>query len=938
MSDGYEKVIELSYSWFATHPVTPDNIREFIGRAKGFYPDVKIDDKELFNRIEAIHSVTLVEDIRILEDRAGHEEWFNPQMNLPLSRDFRWHFWDHYSQYLLHRKQWTRTTVDALDRFSSLVLCRLEDPLRPGPWDRRGMVVGSVQSGKTAHYTALITKAADAGYKLFVILAGVHNSLRAQTQARLNEEFLGYHLDVVQKITGQEKRIGVRLMFVHDHRVVNTLTSSAEAGDFKTVIARNAGIIPSMTGDPIILIVKKNVTILKNIIEWSTWLGETDKSGRKVVRDIPFLLIDDECDYASVNTKKPERDGNGNIMQEWDPATTNRLIRQLILSFQKTIYVGYTATPYANIFIHGDDPHPSYGDDIFPKHFLVSLPPSPHYIGPEEVFGLKADPDAGTTETKPLPLVREVYDNEDFIPSRHKSDLEVGSLPESLEEALKAFLLVCATRRVRSTGTPHNSMLIHVTRLNNVQSQVKDRVEEEVRALTARIMSGTDPLFDFKKIWEEDFVPTSREMSKTGFRDAQVHRWQDIRAELYSAARMVRIRGINGKAGDTLDYRQADRRTRARIEKGEIVPWHGRGVTEIAIGGDKLSRGLTLEGLSVSYYLRSAHMYDTLMQMGRWFGYRVGYNDLCRLYTTEELIEWYRHIALANRELSDAFDYMEAVDSTPEKFGLRVRSHPGQLAVTSAGKSRAAQKITVTFAADLKQSIVFDPRSSPANMAALTRLVNDIGRKPDSTGDLARPRLQWRNVDTAAVVRFLQSYRIHQDARVVMDPGRIAEYILKQVPRGELTSWVVVIVSNHEREKTDQVSVAEYRVRCVKRSPNRVAADKISIGVLTNPADEALDLSKEELDYARTLTKRPLKPDALPSGPAIREARPPQRGLLLIYFPENPVKDDHGQPSKDSYGMPGSEVVGFAVSFPGSKNAEPIEYVVNSVYAEEAGY
>lgn len=932
MSDAYEKIVDLSYSWFATHPVTPDTIREFIGRAKGFYPDIKIDDKVLFNRLEAIHSVTIGGDVRILEDPAGHEEWFNPQTNLPLKRDFKWHFWDHYSDYLLHRKKWTKFTVGKLDQFSSLVLCRMEDPLRPGPWDRRGMVVGSVQSGKTAHYTALITKAADAGYRLFVILAGVHNSLRAQTQERLNEEFLGYDLDIVQKITGQEKRIGVRLMFVRNHRVVNTLTSSAEGGDFRTVIARNAGIIPSMTGDPIILIVKKNVTILRNIIEWSTGLGEKDKSGRRVVRDIPFLLIDDECDFASVNTKKPERDGNGNIIEEWDPATTNKLIRQLIRSFQKTIYVGYTATPYANIFIHRDDPHPLYGDDIFPKHFLVSLPPFPHYVGPEEVFGLKADPDAGTEETKPLPLMREVYDNEDFIPSRHKRDLEVASIPDSLKEALKAFLLVCAARRIRATGTPHNSMLIHVTRLNDVQSRVKDRVEEEVRALTARIMSGTDPLTDFKRIWEDDFVPTSREMSQRGFSDAQTHRWKDVRAHLYDAARIVRIRGINGKIGDTLAYRQADKRTRARVEKGETVPWHERGVTEIAIGGDKLSRGLTLDGLSVSYYLRSAHMYDTLMQMGRWFGYRGGYNDLCRLYTTEELIDWYRHIALANRELSDTFDYMEAVGSTPEKFGLKVRSHPGQLAITSAGKSRATQKMKVTFAADLKQSIVFDPRSSPLNMAALTRLVNDIGRKPESPGDRAKPRLQWRDVDSAFVVRFLQSYRIHQDARVLVDPEKIAEYTVKQVANGELTSWVVIIVSNQESEGTHPVSIAGYSVRCVRRRPNsKVTADKISIGVLTNPADEALDLSKDQLEHARTLTKRILKPGDPPSGAAIRAVRPPTRGLLLIYVPE---WDRNG----DVYGSAGNEIVGFAVSFPGSENAVPIEYVVNSVYAEEAGY
>ena len=502
MNQIYEQIIDLSYSYFSTNPVTPDSIRDFIKRSKGFFPEQIFDEKELFNRLETIHSVVIEGDASILDDSSNHENWFNPDTNLPLIRDFQWHFWDHYEQYLIHQKQWTKDIVKGVDRFSSLVLSRMEDPLRPGPWNRRGMVVGNVQSGKTANYTALITKAADAGYKLFVILAGVHNSLRSQTQERLNEEFLGYDLDVVQKVTGQERRIGVRKMFPKNHGVVNTLTSNAQDGDFKDAIARNAGIIPSMTGDPIILIVKKHPTILQNLSDWATGMGYFDKTGRKVVRDIPLLLIDDECDFASVNTNKSVknengeiiqvRDENGNIVKKWDPTTTNIRIRELLSGFEKSIYIGYTATPYANIFIHKDEPHPQYGEDLFPKHFLVSLPQPSNYIGPEEVFGLKGDLDVGIKASKPLPLVVQVKDNEEIIPNNHKSELNVPFLPDSMKIAIKTFILVCAARRIRSTGVSHNSMLIHVTRYTRVQRQVKDLVESELKILTARIMSGTD--------------------------------------------------------------------------------------------------------------------------------------------------------------------------------------------------------------------------------------------------------------------------------------------------------------------------------------------------------------------------------------------------------------------------------------------------------------
>lgn len=924
MDQVYEQIVNMSYSHFSMHPVTPITIRDFINRAKAFFPEYDLDEKELFNHLEAIHSVFIEDEAKILEDNSNHEEWFNPDTGRPLKRDFIWHFWDHYREYLLHQKRWPTKIVQGLDRFSNLVLCRIEDPLRPGAWDRRGMVVGNVQSGKTANYTALITKATDSGYKLFVVLAGVHNSLRSQTQERLNEEFLGYDLDVVQKITGQERRIGVRRMFRSDHRVVNTLTSGAQNGDFKTSVARQAGIIPSMTGDPIILIAKKNATILRNIIEWATSLGDLNRSGRRVVRDIPFVLIDDESDFASVNTRRPDRDENGNIIEEWNPTKINLLIRQLMSSFEKSIYIGYTATPYANIFIHKDDPHPVYGDDLFPKHFLISLPQPSNYIGPEEVFGFKEDVDVGIEAAEPLPLVRRIQDNEDIIPSSHKSHLEVRSLPASLVEALKAFFLVCAARRKRAMGVTHNSMLVHVTRFTRVQGQVKELIESELRTLTARIMSGTDSLADFRQIWERDFIPTSLEMKKLGYVDGRVHTWEEIHAELYEAVKIIRIKGINGEIGDTLDYRLAEKRTRERMEKEETVPWHERGISVIAIGGDKLSRGLTLDGLSVSYYLRSARMYDTLMQMGRWFGYRDGYSDLCRIYTTDELIEWYRHIALANRELRNEFDYMEAIGNTPEKFGLKVRSHPGRLAITSAGKARATERMFITFSGSLQQTVVFDPRMSQHNVFALRKLVNAIGRKPDVKFDPEKPRFYWTNVAPSIVMSFLKTYATQDEAKKVVDPERLADYINRQVAKGELVNWHVVIVSNPQQHKFHSIPIEGYDVACVLRKPIILAKDKISIGVLTSTSDVILDMTEKEIEEAQNqygVTGGNLSK-------WIRKCRPGTRGLLLIYLPAY-------TDGEIEYGLAGEEMVGFAISFPESDTAEPIEYVVNSVYAED---
>ena len=844
MQEIYNEIVDMSHGFFRSREITPDTIRAFIAKMVIAYSDQSLDEVKLFNELEAVHAPTIKDDAKVLEDSVGHEEWFNPDTNLPLKGELDWHFWDHYEQYLKIKKGWPKGVVTKLDQFSSLVLSKMEDPGREGSWDRRGMVVGNVQSGKTANYTALITKAIDAGYKLIVVLAGVHNSLRSQTQERINEEVLGYDLDVIQKITGQETRIGVRTMFP-SHKPAYTLTSSASDGDFNTASAGKAGVILSNDAPPVVLIVKKWCSVLENIIRWSTTFGQLDTKGRRIVQDIPFLLIDDESDYASVNTKKPKKDEFGNIIKDQDPATTNRLIRKLLQSFSKSIYLGYTATPYANIFIHKDNNHPIYGEDLFPKHFLVSLPQPDNYVGPEEVFGLKDDPDSDYEPVDPLPLVREVDDNESYIPSSIKPADSVEKLPDSLRKAIKSFLLVCSARKLRASGTPHNSMLIHVTRWTKSQGHVKDLVEEELKLIKARVMSQTDKLDDLKSLWEDDFIPTSEEMIQRDFKDAKVQPWNEIKDQLLDVIRNIKLKGINGEIGDTLDYRNAEHKVRERVARGEKVPWQERGVTVIAVGGDKLSRGLTLDGLSVSYYLRSSKMYDTLMQMGRWFGYRDGYNDLCRIYTTRQLSTWYTYIALANKELKAEFEYMHLINEKPESFGLKVRKFPGRLAVTSAGKSRDTKVIRIAFVGEFPKTIVFDPRKSESNRKVLEEMISQIGRDPDVEFVPSKPRFQWKNVEPQIITTFLNKYGSHEDATRLNNPRKIAEYIDKQNRKDELVSWDVVLVSNTEDKKVHYAEIGKYKVGSVRRKPSSsIAPDKIAIGTLTSPADEALDSAR----------------------------------------------------------------------------------------------
>jgi len=849
-----------------------------------------------------------------LEDLRGHHEWLADRRGA-----IEWRFWERYRRYLADSEDLEPQALRSLDDTTNDVLRFNEDPGRSGPWDRRGMVVGQVQSGKTANYIGLICKAADAGYRLIVVLAGMHNSLRAQTQLRLDQGFLGFDTQR-RMLDGRTEKMGVGAMPGAAIYPVHTLTDSSEKGDFKLAVAKQAHVMVGGT-DPILLVVKKNKTILDNLIKWATFLAEQQDrdSGRSVVRGVPLLVIDDEADNASVDTgERPAADDPQ--ADEYAPTAINGLIRRLLRSFEKSAYVGYTATPFANIFIFKDDnpdTNKRFGEDLFPRSFIVRLQPPSTYFGPLTVFGTVADPTIGIPASPGLPIVKTVDDQAVWIPDRHRSDWSVGPLPASLKLALRSFILVCAARAARGHERAHNSMLVHVTRFTAVQSQVYDQVRDEVEFLQQRLRRGdgerSDSLLaELKSIWESDFVPTT---SLIGGKDKNIS-WKTIEPLLHPAAAKIEIRKINGTAKDALEYLE-----------------HPKGLTVIAIGGEKLSRGLTLEGLSVSYYLRAARMYDTLMQMGRWFGYRPDYQDLCRLYTTGELRGWYRDITLASEELLRLLDEMAAVGSTPEQFGLRVRTHPDGLMVTAAAKMRHGEKVLLSLAGTIPETLVFDTKSEviQANFEAAEDFVEGLG-EPD-LGEPGHTRT-WSGVDPSHVLNFVIRYRPDSQARKVqMEPLR--RYIDSRVKAGELIEWTVALISTPDGRR---YSIGSLEVGAARRTPDDPEAlpeGRYVLRRMINPTDEAIDFSADERNGAlkETITRweanrgksRRTEPPTVPSGIVLRDMRPAQKGLMLIYVL------DPAQASLPE----DTPIIGYALSFPGSSSAGAIEYVVNNVYYQQ---
>ena len=894
-----------------------------VGLMGGMNITIGLDD--LIRHIEGSVNVH-VGEASVLDNK-----WDDHQAWLPARRgSIKWSFWERYRWYLINEKGIFEDVVDRLHEVTDMILERLEDPQRPSPWDRRGMVVGDVQSGKTSNYTGLVCKAADAGYSAIIILAGMHNNLRSQTQERIDMGFLGFDTEKNLAYDNDSKRIGVGLLnqTQYQNLPVLALTSSKANGDFRKNVAEALG-INQLGGTPAVFVIKKNKSVLEHL---GNWLN--DRTG-----DASVLIIDDEADNASVNTGTlPEQ---GEDPRERDPTTINRLIRMLMLKFKKRAYVGYTATPFANIFIHPDVDHSTCGPDLFPSAFILNLHSPSNHVGPAEVFGLPEDRRSGLEEREGLPIVKIVDANEalGFMPKGHRKDFRPTELPPSLKRAIRSFVLSCALRGCRNQENEHQSMLIHVTRFVNVQNELRGLVRAEMQDLSSTLrMEGraTEALMnELKGIWDDDYVPASAAI-RTRWNDPLLTDvgWECVKGRLAAVTSRIQVETMNGEAGDVRHYKDAR-----------------NGCYIIAIGGDKLSRGLTLEGLTVSYFLRSSHMYDTLMQMGRWFGYRPGYVDACRLFITNELKEWYQYIAAAMLELRQDFDYMSVIGATPAEFGLRVRQHPAELEITAANKMRTGTEMQVSFADTLVETVYFLKKGPNAqNLDAAGALFRRLG--PPTTPEKRPDYFAW-DATGEDVVSFFRAYRPPRDphnsrgSRIDL----ITEYVEAQMKVGELKSWKVVLTSRksgvnsssagHDFGDGLKVGLWE-RNNAPGTSPGHYRLIKDH---LISPKDELIDIDKDAapgelsrwevaLDFTRQMWKKSTKKNKSekepeePNGKGARNARDARTGLLLIYVIGEAL--ENRQPGDPAY-------LAFAISFPASKSGKAVTYTVNNIYSDEFG-
>ncbi len=733
--------------------------------------------------------------------------------------------------------KWPPSRIELLDDASSIVVAHT-----PGPdtkkFQSRGLVVGYVQSGKTTNFTSVIAKLADEKYGFVIVLSGIHNGLRKQTQIRLDSQLTALN-----------------------QKEWHTLTT--EDHDF---VIPAASAVATLTTDKVALaVVKKNPVVLQRLIKWLSADG-----AKRTLQDLKVLLIDDEADQASVAT--------GRI---------NPLIIALLDLFPRSTYVGYTATPFANVFI---DPA---SKDLYPKDFILNLPRPEGYFGTEMIFGRDIvegdDADSAPDGHDMVRLVPET-DVKLLRPVGKAAEANfVPTITSELHDAVTWFWLATAARRARG-ASDHSTMLIHTSVKIAVQESYKPLLELlRVKAIRALSQSDEATVESWRQLWMEETarVPAA-EFGRTQ------NTFDEVLEHLPEVLAASRVILDNYKSEERLDYT-------------------GEPVVAIAVGGNTLSRGLTLEGLVVSFFVRAATAYDTLLQMGRWFGFRTGYEDLPRIWMTPGLERAFRHLATVERDMRDDIDYYQRQNLRPTDVAVRIRTHPSLSITSKMGAARAAR---VSYAGRRVQTRFFyrdDSDWLESNISAASDLVEDASSRGDR--DENGNAVLFRNVSSTVILTFLRQYRVHPDSPDV-EPKQLVEYIQKQIGNESSPSleWWTVAVMTGDNEP---VTLGDESFSTVIRSRlNDDGDERADIKTLMSKRDRVLDLA----------TGKNVSPTASES--SLVQMRNDDethrdRGLLVIY-PINRMSQPARQPGEELDERPArvpmdakAPVIGIGIVFPG---------------------
>ncbi len=898
-----------------TNP-SEDDIKNAIEDVARLMPMEENEKKYVEKQLQASYKVRMDMGSCVINDVTYHP-WLASR-----KAEINFYYWNRYYKYLEVEEGWKTEVIDTLGQVSDEILDLCGNPAEEGRWRRKGLVLGDIQSGKTSNYLALCNKAADAGYKIIILLTGTIEGLRKQTQERVDAGFVGLNSRNVLKKNPEKKYVGVGS--IDSNRTAYQFTDVLSDFNSKKLQALNFTI--KGLNEPVILVLKKNKSVLENL---ATWLStrNTDHVGDKI--DLPLLLIDDEADNASVNTNKPDK----------SPTTINNAIVDVLKLFNRSTYVAVTATPFANIFI---DPELDKGTEefnLFPSDFIYALSAPTHYIGARKIFSHDGE------YHDSLELIDDVVidqDNNTFVfRSKAKSNHVVPYLPGTLKKAINYFFLTNALQDLIGNGKSHRSMLINVSQFVNVQIQVFDLVSAYLSKYILKIQSYSK--LPYKQAMEhEEIQELFSVWNEYHLEEVTRQKWETVLGILYEATAPIVVRLVNQKTKEK------------GIERLDYEPYKETGLRVIAVGGNSLSRGLTLEGLCVSYFDRNSQMYDTLMQMGRWFGYRNGYDKLFKIWMEPAAVGWYEYISDATDELRDEIFEMRRVGLTPREFGLKVQQNMASLFVTARSKMRATTTVEqwISLAAEVVETpklIANREKCLQVNLELTNKLLCDLSSDSkyyDSSLNYAQNRLVYSGVEKEKIAQYISAFVSHP-RHIPFSSNDLSEHIKNST---DDPSWTVAVIGGSGEfveskyiQNMDVCNRIRYSSRVMLTDENclLISGQRARVGV---PGATKYGLTEDDKKNIEDKFKK-AKPDVktIPDKPYLKRKREP---VLLIYVikidkDQNPKQADGSgrktNSDKASIKLVGDlPVIGLGLGFPGeydgaSSKSQKVKYVLNRV-------
>lgn len=882
-----------------------------------------------------------------------------------------------YLLYLENKLGRSKSMIIETERSSLEIIKKIGDPKNTNNFFVKGLVVGSVQSGKTSNFNAVVNSSIDVGYKLIIVLSGIMEDLRRQTQIRTEKEVEG-------KMIAQGKFIGV-----------GEIASFGQLGQYTDV---NQVIIPTSTQNDFnrtmqqahfslnntnVLICKKNTSVLQNLLLWlNEYLLENNDK-----HNIPFLIIDDEADNASINNLGHKGADYANKI--------NGHIRALLALFNRKTYIGYTATPFANILQDWNKKPDSkwkvkdsknnselkfdLEGNLFPDDFIELLIPPSNYIGPKNFFETRIE---DVKKIDPL-LAAPINDYIEYFPERvevlsdgslvgvekynnktefdndataqtrfgnYKEYREVTrattkydnyptAIPKSLDEAIKCFIISIAIRQSRRPELilsklfhPHNTMLIHISRFSDWQCRSKELINERINNLRTSLDNDTltskDSIYkEFHRIWIKyfaDAIYNIKEYLPENYDDEYLTRkkFPEVRDLLVSAINGIEVKAVNTVEKDTLDYESGEKKY-------------------IVIGGNKLSRGFTLEGLTINYFIRNTNYADTLLQMGRWFGYRPGYLDCCKLFTTSESFEKFDQVTWTIEELEEEFRKLSRDKKKPKDYATKVLTHPGALQITRPAILKNAITETWSFEDRLIQTTDLHITkktidSSWHNFKNIYKKYKDEFIYNDSHKSILL------KTDINGIEDFIKS----QSTFIGFESDSIVRFIRKCNEYDKLTNWTIAIKTTGSSGKFEYKEVTGFAhdIELTKRGGPKLTSKyytrlfetnifKVSGGssnILSGGKDMSMTLSEKEIKNIEDDFKAKHNKNAPEK--AYREKIKATDGLLVVFlmnlnsiFDEEKLKE---KALKEDIDL-STPLIGFAFGIPPINSKLGENYLIN---------